>query len=83
MAAIHKSNDKVKFLKTIFDENKLIFNIKTPDLIRAVVDTEKPDPDLMRLVNLQDPTNKNNTGLHLACLRGCYASASCLLKAGG
>ena len=83
MAAIHKSNNKKKFLKTIFQEYGLLFKIQNPTLIRAVVDTDEPDEDLAHFVNLQDPKNNNNTGLHLACQRSCHASASWLLKAGG
>ena len=83
MAAIHKSNHKVKFLKTIFQEYGLLFKTKNPALIRAVVDTDKPDEDIAYFANLQDPTNNNKTGLHLACQRGCHAAASWLLKAGG
>lgn len=83
MAAIHTSNDKVMFLKKIFQEDRLLFKMKNPALIRSVVDTDEPDEDLARFVNLQDPTNNNNTGLHLACQRSCQASASWLLKAGG
>ena len=83
MVAIHKSNDKRKFLKKIFQESQLLFRTKSADLIRAVVDTKKPDEDLAHFVNLQDPENNNDTGLHLACRRSCHASASLLLKAGG
>ena len=83
MAAIHKSNDKRKFLKQIFEEYGLLFKTNNPALIQAVVNIEKHDEDLMHFVNLQDPTNNKNTGLHLACQRGCHASTSWLLKAGG
>ena len=83
MSAIHNSNDKVKFLKKIFEENVMLFKMQNPALIRAVVDTDEPDEDLAHFVNLQDPMNNNNTGLHLACQRSCHASASWLLKAGG
>ena len=65
MSAILKSHDKKNYLRTIFKQKRLLFKIASPELIRAVVDTEKPDPDLTYFVNLQDPQNYNNTALSL------------------
>lgn len=83
MSAILNSHDKKNYLRTIFEQKRLLFKITDPELIRAVVDTKKPDPDLTYFVNLQDPKNNNNNALHIAVdQRECHESASWLLKAG-
>ena len=51
-------------------------------MIEALLEREELDPDVERFVNIQEPTKRNQTALHLAVDKRCYASASALLKAG-
>merc|ERR1712218_465303 len=83
MSEVYKSSDKEKFFKKLFDEKRVLFqSVDQEEMIEALLEREEPDPDVERFVNIQEPTKRNQTALHLAVNKRCFASASALLKAG-
>ena len=83
MAEVYKSTDKVKVFKRILEEDRALFKlVEQPEILGSLLERDEPDPDVEEFVNIQDPTKKQQTALHIAVSKRCYASASVLLKAG-
>ena len=83
MAEVYKSTDKVKVFKRILEEDRALFKlVEQPEILGSLLERDEPDPDVEEFVNIQDPTKQQQTALHIAVSKRCYASASVLLKAG-
>ena len=79
---VYKSAEKLKITKRVFEQKLLLFQIvEKPELVAAILDRDDPDPELEELINMQEPTKRKFTALHLAVEKNSLASSSSILKA--
>ena len=83
MLEVYKSKDKVKFFKKMFDEKRVLFQfVEQPEMLASILEREELDPDVEEFINIQEPSERLKTVIHLAVDRRCYDSTSVLLNAG-
>ena len=80
MSEVYKSAEKLKITKRVL-EQKLFQIVEKTELVAAILDRHEPDPELEELINMQEPTKRKFTALHLAVEKNSLASSSSILKA--
>ena len=82
MSEVYKSAEKLKITKRVLEQKRFLFKIvEKPELVAAILDRDEPDPELEELINVQEPTKRKFTALHLAVEKNSLASSSSILKA--